>query len=533
MCREIGKFLAYLLLTVLTRNNLRTVVRQESIEKVNEVKNTSANVDLHYKDSTLTADMLNALWLDPFSPPSNSHREVLFQAGINLLSVVTLEDLKKTLKKTNLIVIRIKDNLSLFEEVSNLTKTLHKEVPIICRVDKEEFELGISAMRAGAVEVLSSESINPKKWKNLVNLIDSKNNNANRNSYIFVDPESQKLLALAEKVAKAEVTALLTGPTGAGKEVLARILHDASKRNKESFVSINCGAIPENLMEDLLFGHEKGAFTGAHKEHRGVFEQANNGTLFLDEIGELPCHLQTKLLRVLQERVVTRLGGATNINVDFRLVAATNKNLREAIKNREFREDLYFRISTFRLKILPLTDRPKDILPLIAHIISCHTNEHKTISIDAQSELLDYSWPGNVRELDNVIQRALVLCSGSEINTEHLIFDEISNIESDQIHEHEGRISTRPSTLNNKEEFIENNHISKSTLNTIEKQGTEKESLGLTMAVKTSEFKTIMSAIQTTSSRTAAAKKLGISPRTLRYKIAQLKNMGIPELSFD
>ena len=250
-------------------------MRQESIEKVKELKNTSASQNLKYEDSTSTSDKLNALWLDPFSPPSRPHSDALFDAGINLLSVVTLEDLKKTLNRTNLIVIRLKDNLSLFEEVSNLTKTLSKNVPIICRVDKDEFELGIAAMRDGAVEVFSSECIDPKKWKNLVDLVVHQNNNSGRNSYIFVDPESQKLLALAEKVAKAEVTALLTGPTGAGKEVLAKILHDASKRNKESFVSINCGAIPENLMEDLLFGHEKGAFTGAHKEHRGVFEQAN------------------------------------------------------------------------------------------------------------------------------------------------------------------------------------------------------------------------------------------------------------------
>ncbi len=500
-------------------------MRKDPIDKANEVKNTSINLDSKSRHFPQDKDMLNALWLDPFSPPSNSHREALFSAGINLLSVVTLDDLKKTLNKTNLIVIRLKENLSLFEEVLNLTKTLEKNVPIICRVDQEEFELGITAMRAGAVEVLSSESINPKKWINLIGLINNKNNNLNRNSYIFVDPESQKLLALAEKVAKAGVTTLLTGPTGAGKEVLARILHDASHRNKESFVSINCGAIPENLMEDLLFGHEKGAFTGAHREHRGVFEQANNGTLFLDEIGELPCHLQTKLLRVLQEKVVTRLGGSSDIGVDFRLVAATNKNLREAIRNREFREDLYFRISTFRLKILPLVERPKDILPLTAHIISCHSNDQKTISSNAQAQLLNYSWPGNVRELDNVIQRALVLCNGSEIDTDHLIFDELTSINFEQ--------SQNCEFSNSNISKIEKNSTFDIDENIRESQKSDEENQGLTIAVKTSEFKTIMSAIHSTPSRTAAAKKLGISPRTLRYKIAQLKNMGIPELSFD
>ena len=404
-------------------------MNQEPLKKVKERNHFSKSSFDLANDFEANENKLNALWLDPFSPPSNSNHEALSKAGINLLSVLTLDDLKKTLKKTNLIVIRIKENLSLFEEVLTLIKTLDKPVPIIIRVDRNEFELGIKAIKIGAEEVLSADSTDSEEWKKIVRSIVSNNGFSKRNSYIFVDPESQKLLALAEKVAKADVTALLTGPTGAGKEVLARILHDASKRNKEAFVSLNCGAIPENLMEDLLFGHEKGAFTGAHREHRGVFEQANNGTLFLDEIGELPCHLQTKLLRVLQERVVKRLGGSVDINVDFRLIAATNKNLKEAINNREFREDLYFRISTFRLTLLPLALRKGDILPLTAHIISSHAGEHKTISSDAQTQLLKYSWPGNVRELDNVVQRALVLCPSNEINSEHLIFDEISNNE--------------------------------------------------------------------------------------------------------
>ena len=177
-------------------------MRKDPIDKANEVKNTSINLDSKSRHFPQDKDMLNALWLDPFSPPSNSHREALFSAGINLLSVVTLDDLKKTLNKTNLIVIRLKENLSLFEEVLNLTKTLEKNVPIICRVDKDEFELGIAAMRDGAVEVFSSECIDPKKWKNLVDLVVHQNNNSGRNSYIFVDPESQKLLALAEKLQK-------------------------------------------------------------------------------------------------------------------------------------------------------------------------------------------------------------------------------------------------------------------------------------------------------------------------------------------
>jgi two-component system response regulator FlrC len=155
-------------------------------------------------------------------------------------------------------------------------------------------------------------------------------------------------------VAKAQVTALIEGPTGAGKEVLARVLHESSARARGPFVGLNCAALPEQLIDDMLFGHEKGAFTGAHKEFKGLFEQAQGGTLFLDEIGEMPMHLQAKLLRVLQERQLTRLGAERCVTVDVRVVAATNKDLRQAIVAREFREDLYFRISTFKLRVPPL-----------------------------------------------------------------------------------------------------------------------------------------------------------------------------------
>ena len=387
-------------------------------------------------------------------------------------------------------------------------------------------------MRKGAFQVFPSDCTNSDEWKKLVELI-KKHTNKKKNAYVFIDQESKKLLKLTEKVAQADVTTLITGPTGSGKEVLSRILHDASKRFAEPFVSINCGAIPENLMEDLLFGHEKGAFTGAIKDHRGVFEQANKGTLFLDEIGELPPHLQTKLLRVLQERVVTRLGSTSPIEVNFRLVAATNKDLKEAIKNREFREDLYFRISTFRLKISPLNKRKEDILPLAAQIITNHSTEEISISSDAQEKLLSYRWPGNVRELDNVIQRALVLCSGNKITLNDLIFDGINDFD-DLVFENEENSSEKVIDKNNKEE-------SQKMLKTSEIKKTEEsnendftnENLNLDEAVRHSEFKTIVTAIKSTNSRNDAAKKLGISPRTLRYKIAQLKSLETPEFSFE
>ena len=468
----------------------------------------------------------NALWLDPFSAPTEEDRVALKNASIKLLSVVTLDDLKKVLKQTNFVVIRLKENSLLYDEVFSLTHSVQKHLPIICRIDRTEFELGIEAMRKGAFQVLPSNSANSEDWKSLVKLVDQ-HNKRKKNSFVFVDKESQKLLKLAEKVAVADVTTLITGPTGSGKEVLAKILHDASKRYAEPFVSINCGAIPENLMEDLLFGHEKGAFTGAVKEHRGVFEQAHKGTLFLDEIGELPVQLQTKLLRVLQERVVTRLGGSTPVEVDFRLVAATNKDLKEAIRSREFREDLYFRISTFRLKISALSKRKEDILPLAAQIISKHSAQEINFSKEAEEKLLGYEWPGNVRELDNVIQRALVLKNSLTITAKDLVFDEL--VTENMLNADED-ISYLENQRNHKQN---SSHELQKEKDNLHQGKTSSANLNLDEVIRHSEFRTIVSAIKSSSNRNDAAKKLGISPRTLRYKIAQLKNLESPEFSFE
>jgi len=293
-----------------------------------------------------------------------------------------------------------------------LVSQLGHSIPVLCRVDRRKMDVVVQAMRLGALHVLPSDEWDAKAWTSAVqglNVVDNK-----VKSYVFVDPISQHLLGLAQRVAQTEVTALLVGPTGAGKEVLAIVIHETSPRSKGPFVAINCAAMPEHLIEDMLFGHEKGAFTGAQKEHKGVFEQAQGGTVFLDEIGEMPIHLQAKLLRVLQEKKLNRLGGEVPIELDIRLVAATNKDLKKAIEEREFREDLYFRISTFKLKISPLTKRPGDILPLVMQSLSRHSKDKVpyTLTPEVQSTLVQYPWPGNVRELENVVQRALVLCNG-------------------------------------------------------------------------------------------------------------------------
>ncbi len=466
---------------------------------------------------------LNALWLDPFAPPSALHKKALHEASIELLSVSTLDELKKVLNETNLVVIRIKENASLYDEVLELVNSVKLRLPIICRIDRSDFELGIQITQKGAFQVLASDCVKVEDWTSLAEKVKEKQKN--RNTYVFVDNESKKLLTLAEKVAEADVTTLITGPTGSGKEVLAKVLHDASSRYSRPFVSINCGAIPENLMEDLLFGHEKGAFTGAIKEHRGVFEQADTGTLFLDEIGELPPNLQTKLLRVLQERNITRLGSNNQTKVDFRLIAATNKDLKKAIEDREFREDLYFRISTFRLSISPLKNRPDDILPLAANIISKTGKSFFSLSDEAQEKLLIYHWPGNVRELDNVIQRALVICQGSTISKDDLIFDDLPFQQLEQPSE----------TFHSPEKKPENKFLNEShnSVGSSSETNTEESALNLDDAVRHSEYLTIQSAIRTTKNRNDAAKALGISPRTLRYKIAQLKSFEPKQFSFE
>ncbi len=481
------------------------------------------NKKLYCDNSDDKGHPLNALWLDPFAPPSALHKQALQQASINLLSVSTLEQLKKVLNETQLVVIRIKEDASLYDEVLELVNSIKIRLPIICRIDRNDFELGIQIMQKGAFHVLASDCVRVQDWIDVAKKIVEKQNN--KNTYVFVDNESKKLLSLAEKVAEADVTTLITGPTGSGKEVLARVLHDASSRYSRPFISINCGAIPENLMEDLLFGHEKGAFTGAIKEHRGVFEQADTGTLFLDEIGELPPNLQTKLLRVLQERNITRLGANNQTKVDFRLIAATNKDLKKAIEDREFREDLYFRISTFRLSIASLSNRPGDILPLAANIISRTAKNFVNLSDEAQNKLLTYHWPGNVRELDNVIQRALVICQGSLIKKEDLIFDDLPTHELVQS---SGGNQTNKQTIIDK--LPDENY---SSTNSNSPMNEDVPALNLDDAVRHSEYLTIQSAIRSTKNRNDAAKVLGISPRTLRYKIAQLKNFEPKQFSFE
>lgn len=251
------------------------------------------------------------------------------------------------------------------------------------------------------------------------------------------DEKSLKLFELAKRVARTDVTVFINGPTGTGKEVLSKLIHTHSKRNEAAFVAVNCAAIPENMLEALLFGHEKGSFTGASTTNKGIFRAADGGTLLLDEISEMPISLQAKLLRALQEKSVTPIGSQTSIPVDVRVIATTNRNMVEEIRNGNFREDLYYRLNVFPLSTLGLAERPSDIIAISTVLISRHCQDKQAIPFltpSAQNILMKYSWPGNVRELENVIQRALVLSDGKTICAEDIIIDNALHDAGGQAH---------------------------------------------------------------------------------------------------
>ncbi|PYC16675.1 sigma-54 interaction domain-containing protein [Pseudomonas mosselii] len=236
---------------------------------------------------------------------------------------------------------------------------------------------------------------------------------------VFKDPRSQELLSRIERLAPSEANTLIIGETGTGKELVARHIHNLSRRHREPFVAVNCGAFAETLVESELFGHEKGAFTGATSNKAGWFEAANGGTLFLDEIGDLPLNMQVKLLRVLQEREVVRLGSRTPVPINVRLVAATNVNLADAVVAGHFREDLFYRLHVATIRLPPLRERPGDILPLAEFFIEEHCRrlgyERASLSVEAERKLLAHSWPGNIRELENAIHHALLVCRQQQV----------------------------------------------------------------------------------------------------------------------
>jgi two-component system response regulator FlrC len=371
-------------------------------------------------------------------------------------------------------------------------KTSYPNVPVLLMTAYGMIEKAVDAMRCGACNYL----VKPFEAEKLLAEVARHMQpvpSGDDTDVVAEDPRTVALLELAKRVAFTSATVLITGESGTGKEVLARFLHRNSPRHDHAFVAINCAAIPENLLESTLFGYEKGAFTGASQSQAGKFEQAEGGTLLLDEISEMPLALQAKLLRVLQEREVERVGGRRPIPIDVRLIATSNRHMEAEVAKGSFREDLYYRLNVFPLEIPPLRERTKDIIPLarrcIGHFASSIGRHGLALSKDAEYQLTHYEWPGNIRELENIIQRAMILAPGDVIEVDHLCLPKAQKSAKAQPN---GGLSSEASAVPMDMKSLERTHIME-TLNAVN------------------------------GSRKLAAQRLGMSERTLRHKLQQYR----------
>ncbi len=377
-------------------------------------------------------------------------------------------------------------------------KQRQANLPMVLMTAHGSISKAVEAMRDGAIDYLAK----PFEAEVLVNMVSRfVNVSSGHGDFVAEDSKSKEVKALAARVAQSDATILITGASGVGKEVLARYLHDESPRAQMPFIAINCAAIPENMLEATLFGYEKGAYTGAYKSSPGKFEQAQGGTLLLDEITEMTLGLQAKLLRVLQECEVERLGSDKLIKLDVRILATTNRNIREYVAEGKFREDLFYRLNVFPLNLLPLCERPADIVPIAERILKRAAHKQgramPLLSEAAKLKMSNHGWPGNVRELDNVMQRALILQPEEVISAEDIHCESV-----------EPALETMSST-------------------TLEHPA-EVDSASLGNGVKNHEYGLILEALQRgRGSRKVAAETLGISPRTLRYKMAKMREEGI------
>jgi two-component system response regulator FlrC len=372
-------------------------------------------------------------------------------------------------------------------------RRLQPELPVVLLTAFGSVNDAVAAMRDGAADYLQkpfeSQSLLALA-KRLVPVPPGGDDDP-----VAEDPQSRRLLQLAARVAASDATVLITGDSGTGKEVLARYVHRNSRRCGGPFVAINCAAIPESMLEAVLFGHERGAFTGAHLSRPGKFELAQGGTMLLDEVSEMELALQAKLLRVLQEREVERIGGSESIRLDVRVIATSNRQLREEVAAGRFREDLFYRLNVVPLVIAPLRERPGDILPLIDRALHRWGAAGAVPELDdgARAALLAHDWPGNVRELENLVQRALVLTGGRRLEAADLDF--------------ENAPPPRPGNS----------------------QAAAAPALAADLGeeLRDRERRLIIEAIRATGTRERAATRLGISARTLRHKLQQMRAAGV------
>ncbi len=371
-----------------------------------------------------------------------------------------------------------------------------QQTPVVMMTAYGTIEKAVDAMRLGATDYL----VKPFEADDLITvvkrLMPANSEIKVEDDLVAVEEKTLQLKSLAARVAQSEATVLLCGESGVGKEVFARYIHNQSTRAAGPFVAINCAAIPENMLESVLFGYEKGAFTGAYQSHAGKFEQAQGGTLLLDEISEMDISLQAKLLRVLQEKEVERLGARKTIPLNVRVLATTNRNLKEEVVAGRFREDLFYRLSVFPMHIPPLRQRIGDIVPIATRLLQKYNNSAKEIELtaEAQQKLVTHNWMGNVRELDNVMQRAMILKAGNSIESGDIHFETTDMFSADM----------SVATIQEQDESV------------------------LVSDLKDREQQLILEALRAgKGSRKYAAERLGISPRTLRYKLARMREVGI------
>ena len=381
-------------------------------------------------------------------------------------------------------------------------RSRYPQLPVLLMTAFGAVERAVDAIRQGAADYL----VKPFEPRTLLELVArhalGKLTAGDRDGPVALEPASVQLLELASRVAQSDSTVMITGESGTGKEVLARYIHQQSPRASGPFIAINCAAIPDNMLEATLFGHEKGSFTGAIAAQPGKFEQADGGTILLDEISEMPLGLQAKLLRVLQEREVERVGARKPITLDIRVVATTNRDLAGEVAAGRFREDLYYRLSVFPLAWRPLRERPADIIPLAERLLNNHVKKMKhaqaRLSAEAQACLISYPWPGNVRELDNAIQRALILQQGGLIQPQDFCL----------------AMGSGAAPL--------------PTLAPVPVVAEAESAGALGDDLRRREFQMIIDTLRAERGRRKeAAERLGISPRTLRYKLAQMRDAGM------
>lgn len=395
-------------------------------------------------------------------------------------------DVLRSGKAIELVMIDVK--LDVYKFISSLEQERINVLVVACGVANDP-SLAVKAIKAGAKEYIPLPP-DPEMIGAVLAAATRENH-----ALIYGDKKTEAVLKLAKQVAPSEANILLTGQSGTGKEVFSRFIHDNSKRANKKFVAVNCAAIPETLLESELFGYEKGAFTGAVARRIGKFEEASGGTLLLDEISETDVKIQAKLLRAIQEKEIDRIGGKAPIKVDTRIIATSNRNLDECVKNGTFRQDLYYRLNVVNINIPPLKDRPDDIIVLAKHFAKKYSELNdiplKEMTPAAEQKLLNYLWPGNVRELENTVHRAVLLSTGDKIDEDAILLDDIDAV-----------INPASGTEMSGAEFV----------------GSTVASMERNLIIDTLKH--------TMGNRTTAANILGISIRTLRNKLKQYQDEG-------